>query len=1030
MKTKKFLTILTLVVLLAVTATTVWAAASPYLIDSFSMADSLDPGVSWWRDTANQNAIAQHSQDEFTGQVSTVYTAADLTVLVYSSAGGPNVTAFITSNSLLLVGPGGGRDVANYAKIAFQAYFSGFTNKHLEAIILTGASPEEINGASYWRSIFRSTPPAPIYANAAFTSAQADRDAVATGYNARQAKALGQSLAWGADGFLGAGSMKAYNPSLLSYSPPDILVSTTTLLTTFDKSFYLLPTADGGLVVYSYYGYILAGGDFGKFLPDVGSIYRPGTPVEEHITFLNQMIAYPQPPVELWNLRSNQDPNYPVMPPECAIVGNTCHYDWWSRDYYIPTHGQPVISNAAIQDALTVQRDALQSIYDQALAQINQGAAIDEAAAAVALSPELASSPYNQEFVSTIPGIVKEIYHEKMGWFGGNITELASTLTEDTKAQMLSDAYGGLDNLIAAARNAELSANDLPGAEQALYLADAAYRLAPDDFTVKQIYAQTLRKNAFMQKSAQVRNYYLTVAQELGNEQVVTDFAKTGVEDTALAFSAAEFSSSFSGIPGASLAAVKIVSLPENGTLKLSDVDVIAGQEIPVAELGGLVFTPAANWNGVTTFLWNGKDGGAYCADDATVTLTIASVNDAPVVSTAFPDVTVDEDAANSTIDVSTGFSDVDIATNGDGLTYAVQNSNPTLVSATVDGALLTLAYQKDQNGAATITVTATDAAGASASDDFTVTVSPLNDAPWANDQAVTAISGQPLVITLEYGDVETAQDKLAFQITSQPQKGTLSGTAPALTYTPNAGYTGPDSFSYTVTDFEGAQATASVQIDVEVMASISGQVYNDANADGTQEPGEGGLTEISVRLLDAGGNEVDKVLTAPDGTYTFTDLPGGAYRVEMGLTGGLVATSLNPVEIALADYQTVTGINFGAVVSADLKVSMDASVEKKTILYTLIVTNDGPADVLAAVLSGQIPDGTAFVSVSTTQGNCSGGKTLTCDFGTLASGSSVTITLKVNRVDTKIAIVNTVTVASSIFDIDLADNSATVTVQ
>ena len=76
----------------------------------------------------------------------------------------------------------------------------------------------------------------------------------------------------------------------------------------------------------------------------------------------------------------------------------------------------------------------------------------------------------------------------------------------------------------------------------------------------------------------------------------------------------------------------------------------------------------------------------------------------------------------------------------------------------------------------------------------------------------------------------------------------------------------------------------------------------------------------------------------------------------------GLVATSLNPVEIALSDYQTVTGINFGAVVSADLKVSMDASVEKKTILYTIIVTNDGPADALAAVLSGPIPDGTAFV--------------------------------------------------------------------
>ena len=159
----------------------------------------------------------------------------------------------------------------------------------------------------------------------------------------------------------------------------------------------------------------------------------------------------------------------------------------------------------------------MQSIYDQSLARINDGDTVDEAAAAVALPADLAASPYNQELVSTIPGIVRNLYHEKMGWFGGETHELASTLTPAAKAAALAELAGGTDALLAAARAAELNASDLAGAEKALYLAEAAHEAAPDNFTAKQVYAQTLRKNAFMQKSAQVRNYYLVTARALGS---------------------------------------------------------------------------------------------------------------------------------------------------------------------------------------------------------------------------------------------------------------------------------------------------------------------------------------------------------------------------------------------------------------------------------------------------------------------------------------------------------------------------------
>jgi uncharacterized repeat protein (TIGR01451 family) len=742
-------------------------------------------------------------------------------------------------------------------------------------------------------------------------------------------------------------------------------------------------------------------GDAGPYLPDVGSIYRANVSVQERIAILDQILTNQFLPYPLY---SSDDPSY-----------------------LFTAHGLPVIQNHdAVLSALTAQRDALQAVYAQTLALIEQGYTIDEIAAAVALPPELAGSAYTRELASTLPGVVRNIYHEKMGWFGGETHELASTLTPNARAEAIAEAMGGVQNLVAAARQAELSARDLASAEQALYLAEAAYRAAPDDFAAKQIYAQTLRKNAYMQKSAQTRNYYLTVAQELGTDYVVTDLAKSGDEDTALAFTAAEFSQHFGGIPGASLGAVKIVSLPpaEHGTLSLAGVDVVAEQEIAVTELDGLAFIPAANWHGETSFTWNGKDGDTYAAADATVTITIAPLNDAPVVAAPLADVTVDEDAAGMSIDLAPAFTDVD----GDALAYTVENGNPALLSAAVEGASLTLAFLENQNGEATVTVTASDPSGASATDNLIVTVNPVNDAPWAKNAEVYVIAGTSQEIALDYGDVETDQGKLIVT-PGTPTKGTLSGTAPTLTYAPNAGYIGDDSFTFTVDDLEGGQAQAGVQIHVVVMASISGQVYHDANGNGVQDEGEGGLADVSLSLLDAGETQAGKTLTAADGTYVFPDLTAGTYRVQPALINGYVQTTPDPGEIVLADWQTFTGVDLGAVVSADLGVTMTAGVDKKAIIYTIVVANDGPADAAGAVLSGAIPDGTAFVSASTSLGTCSGGKTLTCEFGTMAPGSSAIVTLKVNR-NSKDPIVATMMVNSSIFDIDPGDNTVTVTVE
>jgi len=214
------------------------------------------------------------------------------------------------------------------------------------------------------------------------------------------------------------------------------------------------------------------------------------------------------------------------------------------------------------------------------------------------------------------------------------------------------------------------------------------------------------------------------------------------------------------------------------------------------------------------------------------------------------------------------------------------------------------------------------------------------------------------------------------------------------------------------------------------VQTSIAGQVYDDANANGLLDEDEGGLSGVTVQLRRTDDSVVAEATTGTDGSYAFGSLLGAAYRVRALVPPGYLQTTPDPTDIDLADGQALTGINTGMVYSADLSVSMAASVNGDTIVYTIAVANDGLGDAAEATLTAAVPEGTSKKSVITTYGTCKANQTLTCSFGAMPAGSTATITFQVRRKDIGIAIVNTATIASSTFDIDLSDNSATVTVE
>jgi glucose/arabinose dehydrogenase/regulation of enolase protein 1 (concanavalin A-like superfamily) len=98
--------------------------------------------------------------------------------------------------------------------------------------------------------------------------------------------------------------------------------------------------------------------------------------------------------------------------------------------------------------------------------------------------------------------------------------------------------------------------------------------------------------------------------------------------------------------------------------------------------------------------------------------------------------------------------------------------------------------------------------------DNVGVTKAP-NAAPTANSQTVTTAKDTAANIKLTGSDPNG--DPLTYGVTSQPTNGTLSGTAPNLTYTPNPGFTGSDSFNFKVNDGTSDSATATVSITVTV---------------------------------------------------------------------------------------------------------------------------------------------------------------------------------------------------------------------
>ena len=97
------------------------------------------------------------------------------------------------------------------------------------------------------------------------------------------------------------------------------------------------------------------------------------------------------------------------------------------------------------------------------------------------------------------------------------------------------------------------------------------------------------------------------------------------------------------------------------------------------------------------------------------------------------------------------------------------------------------------------------------------VVVPVANNAPVADPQSVSTAEDTVTNITLTASDQDPG-DTLTYDIASGPTHGSLSGTAPNVTYTPDADYNGPDEFTFTANDGKVNSDPATVSITVSAV--------------------------------------------------------------------------------------------------------------------------------------------------------------------------------------------------------------------
>ena len=152
-----------------------------------------------------------------------------------------------------------------------------------------------------------------------------------------------------------------------------------------------------------------------------------------------------------------------------------------------------------------------------------------------------------------------------------------------------------------------------------------------------------------------------------------------------------------------------------------------------------------------------------------------------------------------------------------DGNTLTVTaNSTPANGSVTRSGGNVTYTPKAGFTGTDSFKYTLSDGKGGTATGTVTITVTAVNQPPKAVNDTATALFGKSVVINVLANDSDPDGNTLSVTANTTPSNGTVTRSGGSFTYTPKTGFSGTDSFKYTVSDGKGGTATATVTVTVK----------------------------------------------------------------------------------------------------------------------------------------------------------------------------------------------------------------------
>ena len=188
----------------------------------------------------------------------------------------------------------------------------------------------------------------------------------------------------------------------------------------------------------------------------------------------------------------------------------------------VPSHGQPVMGAAKVEEVIRMTRDGIAWIHDQTVRYMNKGHTPDELVELVAFPPHLAEyAPYLREYYGTVKHAVRQIYNGYLGWFDGDPVNLDPTPAVEKAARTVA-LMGGRDKVLAAAQSAFDEGEYQWSAELTTWLV----RMDHDDMDARNLKADALTQLGLASMNINWRNWYLTSAMELQGELDVPALAE------------------------------------------------------------------------------------------------------------------------------------------------------------------------------------------------------------------------------------------------------------------------------------------------------------------------------------------------------------------------------------------------------------------------------------------------------------------------------------------------------------------------